>query len=171
VAASYSFTFIRDPLSEGFSTVAYGVNDLGQIVGSYAPFGNPYYFIDKGGIFTTLPPIGGSDLIGAVNGINSTGQIVGSCSNGTLTGELGFVYSDGVYTTLSDPSAVGSVASGGNGAQTLAFGINNLGQVVGWYGASASFEGLFTATAFIRPSRIPSQRLPLLSASTTWGRS
>jgi probable HAF family extracellular repeat protein len=37
---------------------------------------------------------------------------------------FGFIYSNGVYTTLSDPSSVGG---------THVTGINNTGQIIGWY--------------------------------------
>ena len=58
-------------------------------------------------------------------GINASGQIVGEyidASNHTH----GFLYSNGTYTTLDDPSAS---ATGG----TIALGINDLGQIVGTY--------------------------------------
>ena len=47
-------------------------------------------------------------------GINDAGQIVGGYSNGG-SGQ-GFVYSNGVYSTISIPSATGT---------TFAYGINN----------------------------------------------
>src|SRR5262249_20920910 len=57
--------------------------------------------------------------------INNMGQIVG---NYTDTGAVhGFLYSNGTYTTLDDPSG-----------RTIALGINNLGQIVGEYGDASN---------------------------------
>ena len=66
-------------------------------------------------------------------GINASGQIVGEyidASNHTH----GFLYSNGTYTTLDDPSAS---ATGG----TVALGINDLGQIVGNYGDASGGHG------------------------------
>ena len=58
-------------------------------------------------------------------GINGSGEVVGTFinGNGTLSGGSGFLCSNGVYTTIDDPS----------GVSTLAFGINDAGQIVGDY--------------------------------------
>src|SRR5262245_8282024 len=58
--------------------------------------------------------------------INNMGQIVGNYTdskNGISVGH-GFLYSNGTYTTLNDPSAANS---------TNAYGINDMGQIVGAY--------------------------------------
>jgi probable HAF family extracellular repeat protein len=57
-----------------------------------------------------------------VTGINASGQIVGFYLN---QGTHGFLYSGGMYTALDDPLAATRV--------TWAFGINDLGQIVGAY--------------------------------------
>ena len=51
--------------------------------------------------------------------------------------ELGFLYSDGTYSTLDVP---GSIA-------TEAIGINDLGQIVGYYTDAAGNEHGFLATS------------------------
>jgi probable HAF family extracellular repeat protein len=65
------------------------------------------------------------------SGINDSGQIVGNYqdSNGKFHG---FLYSNGIWTTLDDPSA------GAEG--TLAQGINDFGQIVGYYFDSSGVE-------------------------------
>jgi probable HAF family extracellular repeat protein len=102
--ADYVFTRIDVPGST-FTTVA-GINNLGQIVGN-SPAGS---FLLSGGTYAML------NLRAPPNGINDLGQIVGG----------DFIYSGGNYTTLNVPVAVipGS---------TVASGINNAGQVVGFY--------------------------------------
>ena len=63
-------------------------------------------------------------------GINDLGQIVGTYADSS--GEHGFLYSHGQYTTLNDPLAT---------AGTWAQGINNLGRIVGYYGDGSGYHG------------------------------
>ncbi len=69
--------------------------------------------------YTTLD-FPGSDFTSA-NGINSSGQIVGDYN---ISGIHGFLLSDGVYTTIDFP---------GTGTSTWCEGINDAGEIVGWY--------------------------------------
>jgi len=55
-------------------------------------------------------------------GVNDTDQIVGQYDD--ATGRHGFLVSNGIFTTLDDPSAT---------AGTIAAGINATGQIVGFY--------------------------------------
>ena len=95
-----------------------GINDAGQIVGTF--FDNTQFlrhgFLDTNGVFTTLDAPGGGT---EANGINNSGQIVGSTS--TLL--MGWLYTNGVFTTINVP---GSDA-------TFVDGINNGGQILGFY--------------------------------------
>jgi uncharacterized membrane protein len=98
------------------SSVAFGVNNSGQVVG----FSGSGSFLWSGGTLTILNPPAGWDLFWA-RGVNDSGQIVGSYyADGRYHG---FLLSGGRYTTLDLPGSV----------NTLAFGINNAGQVVGRY--------------------------------------
>ena len=66
-------------------------------------------------------------------GINDQGQIVGLyqvSGNFPNRGMYGFVEKGGIYTTIDDPLA--STAPPG-AHTTVAFGINNAGQIVGYY--------------------------------------
>ena len=103
-------------------TIASGINDLGQIVGSYPVNGVRHGFLYSGGAFTTLddPLALGAGTV--AYGINDAGQVVGIYNNGSGATH-GFLYSAGTYTTLDDPS----------GTSTYANAINNLGQIVGQY--------------------------------------
>ncbi len=92
-----------------------------------------------------------------VNGINASGQVVGSTfnsfSNGTQ-GNLGFLYSGGSFITLLPPGGVLSSAQA----------INASGQVVGWYtDSSGNFHGfLYSAGTFTTidvPGSIDTQAL------------
>jgi hypothetical protein len=58
------------------STMALGVNDLGEIVGFYVDSdGNQHGYIDNNGVFTSFDPPGSRST--TINGINDKGDIVG----------------------------------------------------------------------------------------------
>ena len=91
-------------------TQALGINNSGEIVGSYQDSTGSHGFLDVGGTFTTIDsPLGGSTL----EGINNFGQIVGDS----------FIDTAGSFTTINYPGS----------SETLSFGINDSGQVVGTY--------------------------------------
>jgi uncharacterized membrane protein len=81
-------------------------------------------------------------------GINNKGEIVGgfNCGN-TKCGtsnfiEQGYLYCDGVYTIINDPLAA---------INTEAFGVNDKGQIVGWYDNGYGF----LATDSPGPTAVP----------------
>jgi probable HAF family extracellular repeat protein len=123
-AASFAFTPIDLPA--GLSADVQGINDSGQIVGSFLDGVHPYQgFLFDGGTFSIINvPGAGSTQMSA---INNAGQMVGTFGNS------GFLYSGGQFTTLSVPGA----------AVTMPMDINNAGTVVGNYLASsgASYTG------------------------------
>ena len=125
------YTTIDDPLATSNYTSAIGINNLGQIVGTYLVSTNigaiPNGFLYGNGVYTTIDdPLATGGTIAA--GINDLGQIVGSYSDST--GAHGFLYSNGVYTTLDDPLATGHF--------TVPTGINDAGQIVGHYITASS---------------------------------
>ena len=114
-------TFTRIDVPGATQTNARGINDAGQITGSYSDrAGRSHGFVYAGGAFTTL------DVPGApytsMSGINDAGQIVGSYQDASGTA-LGFLYSGGIYRSFAAPGAVA----------TYADGINAAGQIVGSY--------------------------------------
>src|SRR5262249_4189056 len=114
-----SFTTISVP--GAFQTDAVGVNDAGQVVGSFQDAtGRHGFFRGADGSFTTIDAAGGIDT--AAYGIDPAGQIVGWF--GDSGGVHGFLRStDGSFITIDVPGATG----------TEAHGINATGQVVGWF--------------------------------------
>src|SRR5262245_39322126 len=74
--------------------------------------------------FTTIDVPGAS--LTDVNGINNSGQVVGSFTSGGVS--HGFLLSAGVYTTLDVPGAT----------STAAWDINDSGQVAGSYTADGT---------------------------------
>jgi probable HAF family extracellular repeat protein len=137
-----TYTSLDDPsASTTFpgGTQAEGINDAGQIVGHFDNATGRHGFFYNGGNFTTLDVSDPSARAGSTtaSGINASGQIVGDYidSGGT---RHGFLYSGGTYTTLNDPFAINGDSSSTNG--TFALGINNLGQIVGYYYGSGSTQ-------------------------------
>jgi uncharacterized membrane protein len=142
----YTVTTLDDPSapSPGFpgSTRAEGINNAGQIVGSFTVttidptsltnFG--FFYDPNGGTFATIDSglVFHGGLGGGIfaQGINDASQVVGyyggfdNPTNPTV-GTYGFLYSGGTFTALNDPLA--------SPPATFAYGINNAGQIVGYY--------------------------------------
>ena len=77
-----------------------------------------------------------------VSGINDLGQVVGSYWSADFQTADGFLYSNGVYSTLDYPGAVG----------TSIIGINNSGEMIGSYSTGQnSFSFLHSDTALSTP--------------------
>jgi hypothetical protein len=100
-------------------------------------------------VYTTLTGIPGATYINPT-GINDSGQIVGYY--GYFGVQLGFLYSGGIFTTCSDPSAANGVS------EPLA--INDSGQIAGSYENSSGTQYAFVAT----PSVVPEPSSLLLCA-------
>lgn len=126
VQAGYIFTTLTPPDSSTQGVDAYGINDKGDIVGSYlSNSGIPSVngFVLSNGVYTTID--NGPFLATSLRGINNAGSLVGY---GTvpipgLVPTFGFMVVGGTTTSLTVPGA----------AATFAYGINSLGQIVGSY--------------------------------------
>jgi probable HAF family extracellular repeat protein len=105
---------------------AAGINNLGQIVGSYVDtYGVSYSYLYSGGTYKTL---GQKNIV--ATGINDAGDIVGYSI--TTAGTFGFLDKGGTLSLLKDPSATGN---------TYAMGINKTGQIVGYYNNNSGVHG------------------------------
>jgi len=143
-AASYAqtYTYTTIDVPGATNTFAYGINNAGQIVGSYSYGPKDQYghqaqnaFVLSGGNFSTFSYPGSYYTVAW--GINNPGQIVGTCEveyYGTF-GECqdfygvaeGWIKTGNSYVTVSYPGAISNATS--------ANGINDGGQVVGQYEA------------------------------------
>ena len=107
------------PTLGGTAGMAEAINENGQIAGmstlTTPPTGGRAVLWDNGGI-TNLTPALGQGETSSANGINDTGEIVGTMNS------TPFIWRNGVITPLGD--------LGGGGPGT-AFDINNAGQAVG----------------------------------------
>jgi len=119
--ATGTFTAIDIP-DGSVEQQAWGINDMGQIVGFYQDGTGFHGFLrSSSGTFVTLDDP--SATRGTVaSGINDIGQIVGNYSD--ANGTHGFLLSGGTYFTLDDPVAT---------TITSASGINDMGQIVGQF--------------------------------------
>jgi probable HAF family extracellular repeat protein len=118
-----SFTTFEVPGSAPGTTGAFGINDAGQVAGTYSDTqGNSYGFLRTGGTYQTidLPPGG----VTVATGINNDGRVVGNFSPGDGTGNHGFVYSRGKATIVNYPAVM---------SRTRVRGISNEGAIVGFY--------------------------------------
>jgi probable HAF family extracellular repeat protein len=132
--ASYSYTTIDAPSS--VTTVAYGINTVGQIVGSFRDAGLPGSpnrgFLKDGTRFITID-VPSAEWTEA-HGINTAGQIVGTFAD--TTGRVHSFLKDGTtFTTIDVPDAM----------HTLAFGINDDGRMEGFFNtATGETHGFVT---------------------------
>jgi hypothetical protein len=118
-----------DPLAN-----ANGINAGGMIVGTS---GGQAFFLDHG-VFETLPLVTIADAGAVAFGINDANVVVGQYVDGNTDTTPGFVYNNGHYTVLS-PVA--------NAIVTNAQGINNNGNVTGFYSSDGQHQhGFFYNT-------------------------
>ena len=127
------FTEIDAPGNRAF-TRAQGINDFGQVVGSYLPFtspaerGNGFLWTSKGTFQDIAYP--GAERTEA-NGINNRGWIVGDYITSGDSNSHGFLDVNGQFQTIDAPGAVSTVAEG----------VNNLGEIVGTFYDGSHYHG------------------------------
>jgi probable HAF family extracellular repeat protein len=128
-AVTYSFTTIDEPLAflPGF-TEALGINDAGQIVGTFIDTAVVQHgFLLSGGSFATVDDPSGPS---AATGINTSGQIVG------FAGLHGFLKTGAIFSAIDFPT----------GTSTGAHGVNDLGLIVGQYQGADAYTHAFLKT-------------------------
>lgn len=123
-------------------TVVTGINNGGLIVGYYTDnTGATHGFIDDAGAFTGYDDPSGTQT--EFLGVNNLGQVVGSYVD--ASGEThGLLFDPGTDTfqTIDDPLASASAAFGIDG--TTVNGINDSGQLVGFYSDGTNVSGFVT---------------------------
>jgi uncharacterized membrane protein len=139
------YTSFSDPNQLG-KTSAYGINNNGDIVGTYDGYKNGLYtsfgFLKIGDVYMTLDhPLG---QFTDAYGINDAGVIVGRYGD-LQSGHIhGFVYEDGSWKTVDYPNSAGF---------TMLTSINNNGEMVGLaYADNQSFSFLYSNGEFTKIS-------------------
>jgi hypothetical protein len=131
VGHGYEFGYISNSGFTSFSvpgsssTLAYGVNNLGHISGSYNATSTEAGFLDIAGNFTTISYAG---YVGQAFGLNDNDEVVGYYANGST---YGFTEQSGLYTTVSYPGS----------SYTIVWAVNNAGDLVGSYGDTLGGHG------------------------------
>jgi len=144
-ATIYQFTTIDVPGST--RTSISGINNAGQIVGSFITLGIGHGFLKDGATYTTIEVPGAANNPGEYStsalGINDAGQIVGSFI--TLGNTHGFLKDGATYTTIEVPGA----------RSTAAYGINDAGQIVGYFSDSSGNHGFLKDGASFTTIDVP----------------
>jgi probable HAF family extracellular repeat protein len=111
--------------------MAFGINDLGAVVGTSTLADGSYVpFLYQNGVMTQLGSGGSGGGLAEAMAINNNGQIVGI----GITPSGAFLYQNGSFIDL------GTL---GGGSQSQAYAINNLGQVVGFSHTSGNARHAF----------------------------
>jgi probable HAF family extracellular repeat protein len=133
---SGTYTTLNNPLATG-TTSAYGINDAGQIVGSYVDGTGIHGFVYSNGSYSTINnPLNPNNTV--LYGINNAGQVVGQYggANGIMQG---FLYSNGTFTTLQDPASPNFTQANGISNGGLITGNINISQGPGFGGTGFGF--------------------------------
>jgi uncharacterized membrane protein len=119
------------------STIIFGINSAGQMVGQYMTETRTSGFLYSNGSFTSINYPGSA--VTSATGLNDRGDIIGSYYTNAFHS---FLYRNGHFTLIAYPGAT----------STQANGINNLGDIVGGYVDQASLwhafrlhQGVFTS--------------------------
>lgn len=102
-AFGYTFTDLNVPGSQPYSTgyVGLGINNLGQIAGSYSDSaGNSHGFLYTGGKYVTVDAPGATDTY--VSGINDFGQLLGESVYSSTGKSYVFLDTHGTFTDIAD---------------------------------------------------------------------
>jgi uncharacterized membrane protein len=129
------FTTIDFPSQPGAPSVTgtslNGINASGQFMGTYfvdSETSPNHAFVGENGHFTTLDPPGATRSQGGF--INAKGEAVGTYRDEDQK-RHGFIWRKGVFTSFNVPG------DGPDPSGTVAFGINDIGEVVGTYVAKS----------------------------------
>ncbi len=148
---THVFTAINLPSNFNTATaVATGVNNAGVVTGFYTDHsGLQHGFVDNGGVFTKVDdPLGViTDIFGLNNNLLAVGSYTDSGGN-----TQGFIdnLATNTFQTISDPNASQNVAFAIAG--TTVNGINDQGDLVGFYSDGTNVNGFVAAPTVPEPS-------------------
>jgi probable HAF family extracellular repeat protein len=135
----------------GSSSVAYGINDSGQVVGAWGTNASSQAFLYSNGSITALPEPSDFTTSGCeARGISSSGQIAGICADTNGNGHL-VLWSSGTVTDL------GSVGSIGGVEDIESMSVSSNGQIAGWAATGTAFvysNGRITSPSSFWPNAI-----------------
>ncbi|MCU1285834.1 MAG: hypothetical protein JWO13_2184 [Acidobacteriales bacterium] len=119
VIPAYSASYTQIDVPGASHTNAFGINNLGDVVGEFADANGTHGYLLTNGVFTTID-FPGANKFTRANKINDNGDIVGeyAAPNGVLTG---FLLHAGTFTSIAfpDPNVFATEANGINTAGTI----------------------------------------------------
>jgi probable HAF family extracellular repeat protein len=130
----YTYTTFDDPLAFAGTTFAFGINDMGQIVGYYDNNSGHHGFLLSGGTYTTLDDPSADAGNTLAHAVSAIGQVAGQYTN--ASGTHGFFLSGGNYRTLDDPTPT-TTATVANGIDVS----GQIGLIVGYFQSSSGIHG------------------------------
>ncbi|MBV9849591.1 MAG: hypothetical protein JO250_07875 [Armatimonadetes bacterium] len=142
-----AFTPIAPPVAEGRDVYALGINDAGQVVGCYYDVSarGHGFVLGRGGYATLDYPDPDTNTTARV--ITGSGRVLGEVESiaprhGPAAQGWGFLWWQGAFTRITFPGAT----------RTVPTGVNDRGQVVGWYsnGRGPRHGFLFNGAAYTR---------------------
>lgn len=148
-----AFTAVNLPSSFGaVSVTTTGINNCGWVSGFYTDAaGMTYGFVDENGTFKSFDDPNGNGTNTSFFGLNNEDQVVGTFVN--ANGNNGLVYNlvTNKWQTVNDPNQSFTIAFGVS--RTFINGINDHGDLVGFYSDGTHVNGLL-ATAAPEPESI-----------------
>lgn len=142
---AYNFVTLKAPFPGVDQTLAYGINDLGSIVGVYNDTTGPHGFVLDGATYTPINVPFPEAQNTVAFGINIFRQIVGTYTAGGIT--HGYLLNNGTFTPIDYPAS-GVIA-------TFPRAINALGQVAGFYDDAAGSHGFFMSQGKFTAINVP----------------
>lgn len=140
-STNYTLTSVNVPGAATGSTIVFGINGSGQMVGQYQDSGGVTHgFLDSSGSFTTLTYPSATSTTAV--GINSSGVVSGHYVDSSGNNH-GFTYSGGTFSAINVTGITGITAAAGT---TIAYGINDSGVVVGRFGDTSGHTHGFVDT-------------------------
>lgn len=148
-AQPYSFSTVDVPAAN--VTYVDSINNFGQLAGYFVDAKGPHGFVATRQHFKTIdPPYGPLDNTYAGIAMNDFGVSVGKAlvtdSSGQIIGGTGFLEANGKFMNINAPNA----------AVTQPLGINNFGQIIGFFIDSAGTHGFLETNGIYRTIQNPS---------------
>jgi probable HAF family extracellular repeat protein len=135
------------------TTIAFGINDSGSVVGGYIRMNNGVfhgYLRDSAGNYSAVTfPLQPRGLSQYPTGINNAGDVVGFYALPGANNRNGYLLQQGVFTPLSYPGSTDTVAQA----------INDGGTIVGWYIINTVVHGFMYANGIYSEVVIPGASL------------
>jgi uncharacterized membrane protein len=139
------------------ATQPFGINDHGQIVGAFLDDAGIHGFLLDNGTFTTFDAPGSTTTV--ANDIDDSGRIAGYAID--ATGTHGFLRNtSGAITFVDVPNTGLPLPGRPDPPQTAIFGLNNQGQMVGYFEDATGIHGFLLDQGTFTTIEVPEAASP-----------